>query len=324
MNFREIDFEKEITEQDIIDTIIQNNKIAVAMRSEIKKIEQANEKYQLNERKISNEKHEILDNNDSEEVETNDFEDEVDYYFSLINSIYIDNKLKEKMSEVLPSKKNVNYKRLIIRLKMELLKNIKEIEELLEEEKDELTKSDLEEFKNEVIINSKKMKIIDNLNSEKTEIEEEVEENNLFFATTSSGNIRVLEEIEAIPQEYYAGFVGLFNSIKDGTFKNVKRFTNNNRISGICEVKDYKIRVIFDRIGENDYAVISAFVKKTDKDKGYLDALYLKTEKYLYQKEEIKKNLDNKEYRELNKTYEKELFNRLENQAIDKNTFRKG
>lgn len=324
MEFRKINFEEKVTEQDIIDTIIENGKIATAMKNEIKKINEANQKYQLNEKDVNCKKEGILDSDDNEEIESNDFEDEVDYYYSLINSIFIDDNLKETMKEALPSRKNVNYKRLIIRLKMELLRNIKEIEELLEEEKDELTKSDLEEFKNEVIVNSKKMEMIDNLNNEKITEEEKIEENNLFFATTSSGNIRVLEEIEAIPQEYYANFLGLFNSIKDGTFKNVKRFTNNNRISGICEVKDYKIRVVFDRIGKNDYAVITAFVKKTDRDKGYLDALYLKSEKYLYQKENIKKNLENDEYRKLNKMYEKELFNRLANIAVDKNTFRKG
>ena len=86
------------------------------------------------------------------------------------------------------------------------------------------------------------------------------------------GNIRVIDEIEKISKsspEFCSEFLELFQSIQDGSFKRVKRFLNNNKLVGISEVRGFKPRVVFDRIGKNDYAIITAFLKKCDNDRGY-------------------------------------------------------
>ena len=43
----------------------------------------------------------------------------------------------------------------------------------------------------------------------------------------------ILEELKKIDSSYYDEFYGLINSIVKGTFKGVKRFTNND----VCNIK---------------------------------------------------------------------------------------
>ena len=128
------------------------------------------------------------------------------------------------------------------------------------------------------------------------------------------GNIRVIDEIEKISKsspEFCSEFLELFQSIQDGSFKRVKRFLNNNKLVGISEVRGFKPRVVFDRIGKNDYAIITAFLKKCDNDRGYKDSLELKIQKYMSQRDNIVKRLNNPEYRALNEQYTNELFGKL-------------
>ena len=85
----------------------------------------------------------------------------------------------------------------------------------------------------------------------------------------------------------------------------------NNKLVGISEVRGFKPRVVFDRIGKNDYAIITAFLKKCDNDKGYKESLELKIQKYMSQRDNMIKNLNNSEYRTLNEQYTNELFEKL-------------
>ena len=104
------------------------------------------------------------------------------------------------------------------------------------------------------------------------------------------------------------GFRGLINSIRDGSFKNVKRFhSSNNKTAYASEVKDYKIRVVFDRIGPHEYALITAFIKKSDNDIGYQRTLISKIRNYMNIKNSLIENLSNPSFLALQKQYEKEL-----------------
>ena len=240
-----------------------------------------------------------------------DFQEEVNYYLEDIMKIEDTSTLKEDLKSSLPSKNNYKYKNILLGIKAELLKEIKQIKDILEEEQD---KESLIEFKEDIDLLNKKIKLIREIETTK-ELEAETDEkitNNLIFTTTSSGNVRVLDEIEHIDSVYYEGFIGLINSIKDSTFKNVKRFTTINSANyGVSEVKDFKIRVVFDRIGPHDYVIISAFIKKSDNDKGYKNQLNHNVKSYKLQKEQLKNNLENAEFMTMQENIEKELFNKL-------------
>ncbi len=303
-----------ISEEMLVNAIEENTKKYLKLKDEIKQLEIKFSDNSEKEQPVVETLNSITQMPELFETEKDDdFEKEVDYYFSQINNLASTSNLQLSIADILPSKENVNYYNINLRIKMELLKNIKEIEELLNQEKANLTKEDYEEFKDEILLNQEKIKIISTLETI-NEIEQGHEpiKNNFIFVPTSSGNIRILKELKDIDQEYYEGFKDLFASIEDGRLKNIRRFKSiNNLNSGVCEVKDYKIRVVFDQIGPHDYALITAFIKKSDKDKGYLDSLNLKIKNYESQKELLKENLNNPEFRQLQNEYTLELNNIL-------------
>lgn len=150
------------------------------------------------------------------------------------------------------------------------------------------------------------------------ESEETQKENTLVFVPTPSGEIRVISDIEHIDQEYYEKFLGLFLSIKDGSFKNVKRFAPNSKWSRICEVKDFKVRVCFKRLTDDTYAVITAFTKKSNNEKYYQSSLTQKFDDFEKMEQGIRDSLTNEEFMAEQAKYEAELFRILMGNKKDK------
>ena len=113
-------------------------------------------------------------------------------------------------------------------------------------------------------------------------------------------------------------FKGLFDSILDGSFKNIKRFNkSNNKNAGVVEVKDYQVRVVFDRIDEDKYAIISAFIKKCDNDKGYATQLEMKIRNYFIQKSLLKEQIKNPEYIKESRKYQEDLYSILTKKELN-------
>ena len=126
-----------------------------------------------------------------------------------------------------------------------------------------------------------------------------------------SGNIRIIDDLEHIPNDYYDGFKDLINSIIDGTFKNVKTFSNNEGLLGISEVKAFKIRLVFKRLNNNTYALITAFMKKWDNDKLYQESLANKIKDYYSIETKLKELINNPEFIEENEKNVQQLWNVL-------------
>lgn len=295
------------TIDDYLNAIEKNHAIAVRMKDEIKSLKDSSFSIsKMNSNNDSSEKitseYFNLDNDDEYSLD-----DTVNFYLSLLDSISDCDFKAGMISYALPSKMSYNYEIVIARICAEYLRQIKEIEELIFTEKESLTGDDLNQFKNEIIALNNR---INTIKEEKnlTSDESEKVHNNLIFVPTTSGNIRVFSDLESIPSEYYEGFNGLFESIIDGSFKNVKRFVNNDKFNGMYEVKDFKIRVVFDRIGKNDYAIITAFVKKTNVDKSYLTKLEISAKNYLSFKDYLKSSLSDQQFIDKNNDYKDELF----------------
>lgn len=245
------------------------------------------------------------------------FEDEIKYYYENIRDVKVDSNLKQNLEMALPSKKHGNYEKINLRLRAELLREIKIIYELIEEEdidKDDLI--DLKEEVNNIKIKSEMIKSITE-EQEKLDIEEKSISNQLIFTETSSGNIRILDEIDHIDQDYYDRIIALLNSIKDGSFKNVKRFRSiNNKTAGVSEVKLFKVRVLFEKIEANKYAIISVFVKKSDMDKGYVEQIGHRISVYKNQEDEIKSQLSDDVFLMKNKEIEQIVYTKLLDKSV--------
>lgn len=311
MEFIVLDLET-ATEEQIKAALDYNNRTSKLMASEICKLQRINAEAKKSSKNQIEVQEPILvpDTPPTKEIDE-DFENEVDYYYSAIKELTQED-IEEKIVDALPSRMNYQYKRILLRIQAEIMRNIKEIKNFLTEE--DITLEEYEDFKEEILLEQTKLELIKkhlSVKEDEINIEEEQKDNNLIFVPTPGGNIRVLEELDRINQEYYDGFYTLFQSIKDGTFKNVRRFKNNEDLKGLCEVKSFKIRVLFTRLNHDSYAVISAFIKKSDKDKGYLNMVCSRYSDYKNIEDNLVSNLNNEEFMDLNKQYEEELFRKL-------------
>lgn len=162
----------------------------------------------------------------------------------------------------------------------------------------------LDEFKEDIKRLDKIIEIL--IESKEIKIEEQKEENNIMCLTKINGENIIIDDIENIldknPTEAtLKDFKDLLASIIDGTFKGMKSFTNNNKLSGLREVKQNNARIVFHRLDKNTYVIIYMFIKDCMKDKLYQDTLKSRAELYLAKKEELKEQI--KEEKELVLTY---------------------
>ena len=325
MEFIILDLDDEISSKEISEVISENHKTSMLIDKEVKKLKELSSKStkRVEDDNKTPEKEMIYD--EADEVNS-ELDDKVDYYNYLISSIDDCEDLQDQIESSLPNPNTGDYKTIVLRLKLKLLKSIKETADFISECREEFDDEDLEEYKEEIRLCSKKLEILKSESNEEVSENKTSTKNNFFFPVSSMGNIRVIDEIEKISKsspEFCSEFVELFQSIQDGSFKRVKRFLNNNKLVGISEVRGFKPRVVFDRIGKNDYAIITAFLKKCDNDRGYKDSLELKIQKYMSQRDNIVKRLNNPEYRALNEQYTNELFGKLgynkeESKSIEK------
>ena len=312
----------DVTEEELLEAMKKNANTASLCREQIRKMKAAAAKTKKVV-PIPNIEEYQTDSVTIEDEDKANFEDEIEYYISSMKEITADN-IDSEIEDVLPVRKNPNYRTILYRLKLEALRNIREIEELFEEA-DET--EDLTIFKDEVILEQRKISYIDkSLTQQKSSevTQEQEEKNNIVFVPTSGGSIRVLDEMERIPQEYQAGFKELFDSIQDGTFKNIKKFKNNNALNGIIEVKGFQVRVVFARLNKNTYALITAFIKKCDNDNGYVSVLKQKVADYRTISEQLKKNLSNPEFMDQQREYKEELYRLLGEQDSKGTSYVKG
>lgn len=304
------------TEAQLTATLECNSRTARLMSSEIEKLRRVSEAAQKREKQPEEETIVVQSQEKEQSIVDEDFENEVEYYYSQIKKLNSDN-LDSEFLNALPARKNYQYERIMNRLKLESFRTIKEIKDFLSEEG--LSSGEISIFKDDLELEFRKIQLLDKYLAPQAEEEkvQETKENNLIFVPTSGGGIRVLDEIDSMPIEYYDRFNGLFRSIKEGTFKNVKRFAGNSELAGLCEVRDNKVRVLFVRLNNDSYAIISAFIKKTDNDSVYRSSVTKKYMNYQLVENSLISNLANEEFTQLHKDYEKELFRKL-SPSIDK------
>ena len=125
---------------------------------------------------------------------------------------------------------------------------------------------------------------------------EELQENELVYLKSDIGNYYALKDLDDIPKEYYASFLELLLSIKNNRFKNRKNLTD---ISKVLEVKNFKTRIIFSRVGQTKYAILGMFMKKVDKDKLQRKFLLARQDQFLRQVETLKNTENETEITEL-------------------------
>lgn len=300
------------TEEQIKAALECNQRTYRLMSSQVETLKKANEQILQQAQQVEDDEEEQQQYLIEEEPETIDqeFEEEAMYFYSEVNDLKLD-KLEDILEEVLPPRSHYNYERILRRIQTEFLREIKEIRDFIANE--DLETSEVLELNDDIATLLVKIKAIsDELSKTPEEIASStVKENTIVFVPTTMGNIRVLDDMERIPSSYYKKFDSLFTSIKDGTFKGVKKM--HGALDGLSEVRDIPTgaRVTFMRLDRNTYAIISAFVKKTVNNSGYQKMVENHYQNYRVQEQSLKNNLSNQEFMSLHAEYERELFDRL-------------
>lgn len=247
------------------------------------------------------------------------FEYEVKKYLNLLDKVTEGEYLLENIIEVLPFDEDYDIKRLLQRLVAEYYKKINELKIFLREEYiSGIPKEELDLFDDELTLYEEKATIIKQLFINETDkfIEEEIKENNkLIFVKNSNGRIRVFEDIDDADTSYYEGFKSLLNSIIDGSFKSVKKFTTvHKKINDIFEVRDIssKTRVFFDRIADNYYVIIGAIIKKENYSHLYSVKMVNNITWYKQNKNNYIESLKSEDFLKENEILTKELFRCLD------------
>ena len=223
------------------------------------------------------------------------FEDEILFYLEDYRRLEPGFAITE-MIEILPLKSSYDYRNILVRLIAESFKEIKEMTEILIDTIDECER---DEIKSYIDNENRKISFINGLLKKKADDNNNGDDeihNTIILAPTSGGAIRVLDDLEHISKEYYAAFKEIIDSIANGIFKGVKRFNNNNVLSGICEVRGNSVRVLFQKIDNSTYALITAFVKKTDMNRGYQDFIKFRVNDYKNISDSLRKMLSNPEF----------------------------
>ena len=309
------------TELEELEKIVRYNiGKANILREKIKELD----KVEMLTEKRSNEIKEIQKEEevDSEEIEEEEY---IYYYRNMKKELKTATNQEEIIDAILdtfPSCENKSYSSIVNRIKLELLKEIHDLDMMLTEED---TKNDVDLIEE---VNKEKSRIqgyIDTIyyiQTEKKEIQVEKAintENKLIFLETATGSIYAENDLFSIPEEYYQTFKELLLTIKKGTFKNVRTFSSNHKtLNSISEVKDFKTRVVFERLGKNTYAIIDIFVKKSDNDAGYRTALVNRVDYYKKTKSYLQEMIKDDAFLEKNRKIEENLINGLENKKLIK------
>ncbi len=316
--FRKILLEETSDSDSLLELIESNVENAFKIREQIKKFEAIPQSRSLIA-DTSEEPEEIIDEGMMDEDE--EFELDDDTIACIEEYRMLNAGDMEGLLSILPPKDSYDFVPVIYRLLAESLKEMKEMTEIQVLEGME---PDTEFMENE----KGKMAMLYELLEEEEKNEEPVESfNNIILAPNISGKIFVLDDIDHISLEYNDAIYKLVESIINGKFKSPKRFTRTNGIfhsfSGICEVRGFQIRVLFQRLNHNTYALFSIFIKKTTSNRGYLDYLESRTIEYSKVADKIKSLVENEEFMKMNDDNLQEFWNKL-GKSVEAKAYQRG
>lgn len=179
------------------------------------------------------------------------------------------------------------------------------------------TKSELAEL--QILINAITSKIelldeLEELEEEKELTEPITENNNLFFLLSDSGNVIALESLRKnVPREYYPVFKELLLGLKEGKAKGLKRLARY----GYLELKNFKIRVIFDKLSTGNYIILDCFMKKVDTGVSYRNNLANRYNQYQNKKNLYLDQITNPEFIKKHESYLAEILTLLDSKTLE-------
>lgn len=305
------------TDEELEDIVKMNIQKSHQVRKKLKMLEEVNQKNHVNNITIVP-KPSKQENVDYEEDEAE--EEYLYYYINLLNDLSLELTEEEKIQAViesLPTPENKQYNDIVNRIKLELLKEIQELDCLKQEES---SLEFIEEIDKEKELKYELLKLINHVQKNKSkEVVEQASSinNKLIFLTTATGSICIESDLYK-KQEYFESFKSLLLSIEDSSLKNVRQFYNNQALRGISQVSEFKTRIIFERLTNDTYIILGAYIVKADKSAVYNSWLQTRISHYRANRESIISKLKDGKYLELNEEIKNNLLTSLTDKKLIK------
>lgn len=230
-----------------------------------------------------------------------------------INRI-VSSKSYNEIKDILPLKGSLNYNHIVNVIILGLYEEIVEYKKLLVMDKSNMSEKEIKDVKTEINYLSLKIDYLKKLNQKTPNkvVNNCDAVNDLLFLRTAGGNYSIFSDLKEIAMEHYNLFYTLLTDMINNKFKNLKRFSDNNTIQGMMEVKYNQARITFIPISKNKYVILDMFIKKTQVDAGYKAALKNKYDLFKENHSVIRNLMSNEEYLEENKKVLDNLLSLLE------------
>ena len=308
MELQNVDLTK-ATEKELLSALENNAKVNNSNKEQIRKMENVSVPTSV---EVKEKPSVVLPCTKKETKKENTLAKELDGYVQMVKSIGWDN-LEANIDSILPDKNDPNYRNIIMRLKLEASKEIRGVDVFRLENQDGLGKEDLDDCNDIVEGYIGIISMLDEKLGEETNTLEDTDSdgNRLVFMPTKSGNMAVENDLKSIAQEYYGTILKLFKSIKDGTFKNDYGFDQTPKLKKLHTVCDQRAYVVYQKLSNDTYLIVSMYVKKSMRDKGCTSSLEARYTECRQMLDGIRENINNEEFMKLQKEYELDLFRRL-------------
>lgn len=315
-----------ILEIEYISTVLEEENIPYGDRKKLfNKIYEHNKKvYKLEKSKANQLQKMELSNQTPMVIYSNDLSDEIQISKKQVETIktdvnsYLNKVLKtDNLDEIisfLPQRDNPNFDNILSVLLIRLYKAYVETLNFINSQKDR--QSFAEAFSSDLDMISSKMEII--LEYKENVVECDIlnsgNNNRIMFLKNSSGMPVIFQNLKGY-EEYYDIFLDLLNSIVDGTFKNLRMFFKYGKLVNMYEVKYYEARILFARLKDNTYVILSGFMKKCVTDLRHRNLIENTSQTYQNQKDNLLNYLNDDEYMQKEQMYLEQLNNMLVEKA---------
>lgn len=222
----------------------------------------------------------------------------------------------EDIKNIVSNKNSINTAIIV-----KLFEEIFDIKKMLYQDRNNIDDDTKKYFDNEIEKLKIKVEYIKQIiaKSQKKNIETKDEnENQMLFLKTNYGNVCLYSDLKDIPVDYYDIFYMLLESIRLGTFKNLKVLAGDGPLAGVSEVKYDEARVVFSSINRNNYVILAMFLKKVNTDAGYRAYLINRKDLYESSKDIILESIDNLDYLEENKQIRDKIYSVLRKDKVKK------
>lgn len=146
-------------------------------------------------------------------------------------------------------------------------------------------------------------------------ISETNESVNLFFLTSSNGNVIFYDSLikKKVTVDYYPQVLGLLQLMKQGIFKQVKKLLLHGM--SYYQARNDFIRITFDKLSNGNYIIIDVFVKMNPTKK-YRDMLSNRAKQYLELRPLYLASLNDEDFIKEHNRYYQDIIAELEDKRV--------